>query len=272
MHFRYTYILCLLSLITLLPGCVKYRDLRAFNEGPAFDSVAIKAVGEYRLQTDDILSILIQSSDMLAAEPFNLRSGDANSFSNSAAMSNPGYSTQVNSGTLPAQGYTVDAKGMIQMPQLGSIVVQGLTLEELKKAVEKALQPFLKESLVTIRLLNYRVTILGEVTRPGTISFPRTKVSLLEALGMAGDLTHYAMRDSIMIIRELNGVRSTSYVDLHNRDFVASPNYYIQQNDLVYIPPTKDKRGAVPDNLTRNAPWIISAISTVALVLALFLK
>lgn len=204
------------------------------------------------IQKNDILSILVSSPNPQATALFN-----------SAGTLNQSLTTDQSSNT----GYLVNSDGNIQFPVLGNIKAQGLTktgLEELlaKTLVEKDL---LKDPVVSIRFLNFRVTVLGEVARPSVVTMPNEKLSLLEALGLAGDITIYGNRGNVMVIREENQQKTLKRLDLNSTELFTSPYYYLKSNDIVYVEPNKSKIAST-SRVYQWLPILLSGLSFTAIV------
>ncbi len=253
---NFLYLFFVFSLFTFLTGCVHYRDIVNFNEGEHFPVQQDSIVADYRLrvQPDDILYIGVHTVPPELARPYNLVQTNASG----------GNSSQ---NTL--LGYLVAPDGSIDMVGVGPLSVGGLTLEEVKSLVEQQLSAYLKDPVVDVRFLNFRITVLGEVSKPGTFTFPQQRVTIMEALGMAGDITQFGSRDSILVVRESAGRREYGYLNLHDRKVFESPYFYLKQNDLVYVQPTKAKMTVVSDPARRISPWLGIVSSLTLLVLTL---
>lgn len=141
------------------------------------------------------------------------------------------------------QQYLVDNQGEIDFPVLGRLKISGLTKNECEALIREKLVPYLKETpIVNVRMVNYKISVLGEVTRPGTFTVNNEKVNVLEALAMAGDMTVYGVRDNVKLVREnANGERLIQTLNLNDADLVRSPYFYLQQNDILYVSPNKTK-------------------------------
>ena len=217
----------LILLAWLITGCVNTRLATYFNgitDGVISSNTPIPAS---EVQKNDLLSISISSL-----------SPEASSFFNTAPTSN------VSSENAQLNGYLVSPDGTIQLPILGSIKAAGYTTEQLKDTITKVLtdQKLLTDPVVTIRFLNFRVTVLGEVNKPSVIPVPNEKISLLEAIGLAGDLTLYAKRDNVLVIREDNaGNKILKRINLNNGELLTSPYYYLKSNDIIYVEPNKSR-------------------------------
>lgn len=223
------------------------------------DNIAKMTTDNYsppKIRSNDILIINVAAFDMEAAAPFNLIQPARNLM-------------QVrNMANREVQGYLVNDDGTIEFPVLGTLTVGGMTRQELVDHLKEKLSTYIKNPIVNIDISNYKVTVLGEVNRPGTFTIPDERITLLEALGMAGDLNIYGKRNNVLVLREENGVRTYSKIDLTKSDFIDSPFYYLKQNDVVYVQPNNAQVGAAAYN--RNATVYIS-IASVLISLAVLI-
>ncbi|WKS94944.1 polysaccharide biosynthesis/export family protein [Riemerella columbina] len=194
------------------------------------------------IQPGDEITILVTAKDLGVAAPFNQGTTPSSSrVTYSQASGNNSYSNQ---SSLTGFTYTVSDNGTIDFPILGKISTSGKSLEDLKEEVRKGVSRYIINPTVSAKYANYKITVLGEVSRPGQYIIPDGKVRLLDALGMAGDLTIYGKRDRVLVVREQDGVRTNAYVDLTNADFVNSPYYYLKQNDVIAVAPNKARQSA----------------------------
>ena len=242
--------------IFLFQACVSHEELVNFNREPVLPFGEVEEIlnqVEPRIQNDDILHITVNSYDEEAAKPFNRTIGSGQGAGSSA--SNQSY--------LLLQGYLVDSTGNIDFPVIGQIKVSGFTLTEARNSLHGRLTPYLKDAVVNIRYLNYRFTVLGEVTGPGTYSSYNTKITLLEALGLAGDLTDYANRERILVIRENSGQREYALLSLKDKRIFLSQYYYLKQNDVIYVEPIEARVATVADPAFR---WISFGSALLSLV------
>lgn len=211
-----------------------------------------------RLQPDDLLSIIVNSkSDELLSE-----------FNRGLVSYQPISGTAINSSMI--QTYLIDKEGYIIFPTIGKMKLGGLTREEAVKKLTDAVRQHITDATINLRILNFKVTVEGEVTRPGTYTINSERVTLLQALSLAGDLTIYGKRKNILVIREQDDKRVYKVVDITSTDFMNSEFYYLQQNDVVYVEPNKTRvnSSAVGPNTTA----IISAISVLVAVVALIVN
>jgi polysaccharide export outer membrane protein len=269
MH-KTTFFITLLGFWLLGNGCISHKELLNFNEGAAFPTNPedIAQFPSLRLQPDDILSVSIQSEDPEASAPFNFSGYPAaNSADAGNGLQNP-LKSNSNSGASTAS-YLIDANGEINFPVLGKIKVAGLSTIQLRDTLSLRITKYITKPIINVRLSNFRITLLGEVQRSGTFSFSNEKVSILEALGMAGDVTNYGNRENILVIREINGQRSYGHINLHQRKLFESPYYYLMQNDIIYVEPLRAKVGATTDETTKYLQWAFPIISLVSIIVSL---
>ena len=252
--------LALLSVMFLFCACTSTKKTTYFYGVPSGPIVSTMAVPESIIQKNDILGIVVSDLNPTATAMFNPTKEDNNN--NPAA--DPGKNIS---------GYLVDTDGNIHFPLLGLIKAEGLTKNQLKDKIRKLSidKKVLLDPIVSIRFLNFRVTVLGEVSRPTVIPIPNEKISLLEALGLAGDLTIYGNRTNVMVIREevvagKTDQRSITRLNLNSGDIFASPYYYLQSNDIVYVEPNKAKVASTSAAI-QWLPVIFSALSLAAIVI-----
>lgn len=252
------FLLPLLSILLasiLLTSCANSKKIVYFNnvQDATFPSTTVEK--ELPIQPNDILSITISSLNAEASAPFNLQTNYS------------GRSTTVTGSNIEVGGYLVNADGTLELPILGTIKAAGFTKDQLKDNITNLIlsKKLLVDPIVDIRYLNYEVTVLGEVARPTVIPVPNEKISLLKALGLAGDLTIYGKRDNVLLIREENGKKITRHIDLTSKNFFNSPYYYLEPNDVVYVQPNATK-AATASRTQQFLPILFSALSVVAIV------
>ena len=241
-----------LTIIIFICSCSKpLKNLSYFKEGDpnAQNNIYV----EPKIAKGDILSIIISSDNPKASELFNL--------ANIISSGNQSISNTLTS------GYLVDEHGNIQVYQLGDIYIEGLTKFELTTTLKQKLSTYLQNPLVNIRLLNFKVTVLGEVNKPGTFSIPNEKVNVLEALGLAGDLTLFGERKTIQIVRNIDGKNEFAKLDLTNKEIFNSPYFNLRQNDIVYVDVNPRKVTNLDQTNTRNIGIITGLISSIAFII-----
>ncbi|GEC79196.1 polysaccharide biosynthesis/export family protein [Flavobacterium aquatile] len=206
-----------------------------------------------KIQPNDILSIIVSSSSSELSMMYNLNQDQ-------------------NQNSSLFQGYLVSQEGKITLPILGKILVTGISLEELESLLMKKLidEKHLKEPIVTVRLMNAKFTVLGEVNQPGTYKYTEPQISILQALGYAGDLTINGKRENVLLIREENNIKSYIMIDLTSKNWFSSPHYYIKPNDIIYVNPNGPKVKTA--GYVGNLGTFISVVSvSVSLVLTIIL-
>jgi polysaccharide biosynthesis/export protein len=233
--------------ILIISSCASKKDVLYFSDVNLKEQDKT-VLSEGKIQANDILSIIVDSSSPELASIYN--------------------TTQPPSSTI--NGYLVTMDGAITLPVLGKIKVQELTILELENLLVKKLIDgnHLSNPTVTVRLTNAKFTILGEVNNPGTYTFNEQNISLLQALGYAGDLTIHGKRQDVLIIREENNKRTYTTVDLTSKKWFGSPNYYIKPNDVIYVNPNGPKvsaSGYVP-SLTNLLAVVSIAVTTILLI------
>ncbi|MEL7427027.1 MAG: polysaccharide biosynthesis/export family protein [Bacteroidota bacterium] len=255
-----TRVLLYLATATILlgTGCVPYDSLLNYEQ--AQTPFAEQMIDNYKpllIQPNDILHIRLSSANELAIQPFVMQGGEV------AAGGNNAQGLLIN-------GYLVSAEGTINYPSIGTIKVGGMSMQEAKVFLLDQLKPyFTNEPIVDIRLLNFNVSVNGEVASPGTFTVPNERLTVLEAVTLAGDFTSYSRRDSVMVIRESAGDRTFGYVDFNSPEIFRSPYFYLRQNDVVYVQPLRRKVLTVQDPLTRALTWVSAATGIAAIVFTL---
>jgi len=220
-------------LLGLLASCSQ-RNLVYFSNLKDNDRYQTppEAPVELRLQPNDLVSIKVSSLNP-----------ESNALFNRGVLSAPGAAaTSLSAESTPTEGYLLDQNGNVDFPVLGKVKLAGLTNTEATTKMTGLLQQYVKSPIITIRLLNFKVTVIGEVNRPSTFLVPTQRITVLEALGLAGDMTSYGRRENVLLVREQNLVRTTTRLDLNDKALLTSPYFYLQQNDVIYVAPDKIKQ------------------------------
>jgi len=218
------------------------------------------------IQQGDALAIKVTTLDPQSNILYNSGSIPLNGIGSTNTQA--GLPTGASNTATLSEGYVVDNNGDINFPVQGKINLQGLTIEQAQGKLTDLISRTDKGVIVNIRIQNYKVTVIGEVAKPGTFTIPDDKVTLLEALGLAGDMTPLAVRKNVLIIREENGVRTRNYINLNDKDVFNSPFFYLKQNDVVYVQPdNKLKNSQTDTRYIRLIPIITATISALAVVL-----
>ena len=215
------------TMILMMVGCGSSKEVAYWQNIDSISLAASKGLFDAKIMPKDELTILVQTTDPLTSEPFNLRSTGQTSSKNQIT------------------GYLVDNDGMINFPIVGKIHVAGLTKTECEDLIKSKIQPYLARTenpLLSVRTSSYRITVIGEVNRPGVIPVATEKISLVEALAEAGDMTIYGKRDNVLLVREdKSGEKHKVRLNMNDANIINSPYYYLQQNDIVYVEPHKVK-------------------------------
>lgn len=255
--------LLLLAWLIAMASCTSYKKVPYLQNSADIDTTIVSELYDARIQPKDMLTITVSSEKPEAAIPFNLTIPTT---MNSGA-SNGGSSRSLSSQPV-LQTYLVDNDGYIDFPVLGRIEVNGMTKGELETYIKEHIKSsFTTDPIVTVRMANYKVTILGEVASPGTKTITNEKVNVFEAVAMAGDLTLFGKRDNVKLIREnADGTKKIIPLNLNDANIIYSPYYYLQQNDILYVEPNKAKaRGADLSNMTSmwfSATSLLMAVIT----------
>lgn len=272
MKFINKHLIFLLSLaysVLLFTSCTSNKNLAYFKNVP--DSIKNLTIPttEYKpilIKKDDILSVNIQTIDPSVTSGVNQQSSVSSALANTSGMGNLGQSNQ--QGAPPTGGFLVDNEGYIQLPVLGRIKVVGLTTSAAKDSLQQLAAKYYKEPTVSLRFANFRVSVLGEVNKPSVYTFPNEKISILDALSYAGDLTAYGKRKDVLLIREDENTGNKQFIkmDLNSTDFFKSPYFYLKQNDMIYVPPSKSKEVITDVSLTRTIAFM-TPITSILIVL-----
>ncbi|KAB1155794.1 polysaccharide biosynthesis/export family protein [Flavobacterium luteum] len=186
---------------------------------------------EIKIQPDDLLMIIVSAEESESAIPFNLKTYNV---TNTKQL-------DLVVGQQSLQLYLVDASGTIEFPVLGKLKVSGYTRSEVLKMFQEKISKYISKPIINLRITNFKFSVQGEVNLPGTYQVISERITLIEALTMAKDLTIYGKRNNILLIREIDGVKSYNRVDITKADFINSPFYYLAQNDVIYVEPNKNK-------------------------------
>lgn len=216
-----TFLITILFLSLVFTSCRSLKkEVVYFQNAKNFETIVDTDSFTPKFKVNDIVSIYVSTYDVEASRPFNLikQSGG--------------------SGNAQYLDYLIDAEGNIDFPVLGKIKLLGLTVEEAKDLIKQKLSDgYLKDPIVNMRILNFRISVLGEVRSPGTYTVSGERITIMEALGLAGDLTIKGRRDNILIVRDFNGTKTYTRVNITNKEIFNSPVYFLTQNDVVYVEP-----------------------------------
>lgn len=244
--------LLLIVTVLVLGSCASKRDVVYYQDVGEFETLVDGNAFEPKFKVDDLVSIHISTLNPEASAPFNL------------------YKTGGQEGgyRLEQVNYLVDQAGEIDFPVIGKIKILGLTPEELRVMLREKLADYLKNPIINIRLENFTVSILGEVNRPGTYRINGEEITIMEALGLAGDMTIKGMRKNVLVIRDFNGTKVYTRIDLTTKEASKSPVYYLTQNDVVYVEPNQSAVTASSlDNRASIAVSIASVLITSTVII-----
>ncbi|RVU00290.1 hypothetical protein EOD41_12460 [Mucilaginibacter limnophilus] len=247
-------------IILTMCSCTVNKKVKYFQDLP--DSVKYGAISTVPfkdpvIQKDDIISIVIQTIDPSNTAIVN----------QSALVQSIGSSSASPIGSQQISGYLVDKEGNIEVPLLGKLMVAGLTTSEARELIRVKASVYYKNPAVQVRFANFKITVIGEVAKPATYTLPNEKVSLLDAIGLAGDLTIYGKRENVLLIREIDGQKTYARIDLNSSSTFNSPYFYLKQNDVIYIEPNEAKITSTDAAKTRNITIAASLFSALLVVL-----
>jgi polysaccharide biosynthesis/export protein len=264
---NFLFVVMALWMMHSLSSCGSTKGL-IYMQGP-FDTAKLSIIPpeEPIIRRGDILSIIVYSDNPDATKIYNQ---SLITTANPAGIASTGVTQAVGGSAPSGSGYQVDGDGNIVFQGIGKIHVAGLTKAALKDTLDARLTPYLLHPYYNIRFLNYKFTMMGEVLRPGIVTIPGEKINILEAIALAGDLTAYANRDSVFIIRENNNKREFYWMNLTKPTIMASPCFYLQQNDIVIVQPTKKKSVANDVITIRNITIASTVVSTFAILYSIF--
>ena len=258
-------ILILSSVLLLLASCQSAKQvpyLQNVDEIPADVLAKATYVPEQILMPGDLLDITVMATDRVSVQPFNRRVADLSKSSGSLTSDELNF-------------YLVDNSGYIDMPVLGRIYVQGMTKSELENYIREEIYPkYIHEvPAVTVRFENFRISVTGDVAKPGSFVVPNERINVLEAIAMAGDLNITGRRDNVLLVRvNADGSRTTARLDLTDKDLILSPYFYLQQNDVLYVEPNVSKARSstvVPPTASLAISIIGSALSVASLIMTI---
>jgi len=246
-----------LVLLLLFSSC-SVKKIVYFNDLPADTTRILKQAAAFTepvIQSDDILSITIQTLDPTTAAVAN----------QAVAVQAVGASSATNVGSQVISGFLVDKDGYVHMALIGKVEVRGLTTYQARERITTLASQYYKDPTVQVRFANFKVTVLGEVTRPATYTVPNEKVTVLDALGLAGDMTIYGKRENVLLVRDQGNEKELIRLNLNDSDMLQSPYFYLRQNDVIYVEPGKAKAAA--NNAARTQTYaIIGSILSVLII------
>ncbi len=240
----------------VLTNCASRKEFVYFQDNK---DTKITSEQQLKLKQGDILNIKVFGCDEESIKIFNIPS-----------TNNQNVTRNYFSGGISANGYLINKKGEIDFPLIGGIKIVNLSLEEASDLLKNKLNTYLKDPKVSIQIQNFKITVLGDVRNPGTIEVPNEKITLIEAIGIAGDLNITAKRKNILLLREEDGIKKQYRIDITNKDFINSPAYYLVQNDVIYIEANKAKINS--SNVTGSSSILVAIASLVITTVNIILK
>jgi len=240
--------------VFLIQGCNNYKNIAYFTD--LQDTVFATRIveGNYSqpvIQPDDILSITVHTIDPQSSASIN----------QSMTLPTIGASSATPIGNQLTSGFLVDQNGEVQLSMIGKVKLAGLSTHEARDLLTSRAARYYKDPSVQVRFANFKITLIGEVARPATYTVPNEKISLLDALGLAGDLTIFGRRENVLLVRENNGTKEFVRFNLNSSNLFKSPYFYLKQNDVIYVEPTKGKAASTDAARTRTITLVASFIS-----------
>ncbi|ACU62200.1 polysaccharide biosynthesis/export family protein [Chitinophaga pinensis] len=261
----------LLSFVSAIPlftfmSCSTPKNVTYFRDIP--DTVLRRSIDQApyytpEIQVDDILQVTIQTLDPASTAMLNQ--------TNTASWPVTGTSgTQPASNTAASNvsGFLVDKDGYVVLPLIGKVLVKGKTTDKVRDDIRAKAAEYYKDPVVNVRFANFKITVLGEVTRPSTYIVPNEKVTLLDAIGMAGDLTIYGKRENVMLIRDAGPKKEFIRFNLNDSKTFTSPYFYLRQGDVVYVEPDKNKVSGTDTNSVKRIAVITSVLTLLVVVIS----
>ena len=262
------YIACFFITLSLFSCKVErvgyFRDIPDSTtlSGPKFLSAMVPQAPI--VNTDDVLNITIQTLDPTANTVLNQGNLPINS---GAVTGNSNFSQAA------IAGYLVDKNGYVHLPYIGDVLVKGLTTSDIRNSITEKISVYFKDPVVNVRFSNYKITVLGEVKNPTTFLIPNENPTIIDALGLAGDITLYGRRDNVMLIRtNENGKREIARLNLDSSKIIESPYFYLRPNDVLYVEPSADRIQSISAYRTRDIAIIGSALSLMIVIMARLIR
>lgn len=250
--------------VQLLSSCTTPKNVTYFQDVPDTlrqKMVALSAYYTPVIQPDDILQVSIQTLDPAATALLS----QPNTANWPAMGANAAGSTG-NTSSANVTGFLVDKDGYVILPLIGKVMAKGRTTDQIRDEIRTKAAEFYKDPVVTVRFANFKITVLGEVARPSTYVMPNEKVTLLDAIGIAGDLTIFGRRENVMLIRDNNGQKEFARFNLNNSNIFTSPYFYLHQGDVVYVEPNKAKVASTDIAQVRRLSILATALSLLIVI------
>ncbi len=252
--------LLLMTGLVVFSSCVPQKKIKYLQKQVAGDTTLAPSLQNdknYIIQVRDNLYIRVYSLDPNASLYFNKQS-----------VSGGSYNDYANDASIYLNSYSVDDNGHIEFPIIGKVLVAGKTIGEVNELIQKLVSEYMKEVAVVVKLVNFKVTVMGEVGRPGELTFYQNQVNIFQAIAQAGDMSEFANRGKVALVRKTKEGSVVINLDLNRHEILYSPYYYLQPNDILYVPPLGYKRWG----LGSTFPWaiVLSSVSTTLLLINYF--
>lgn len=257
-HYIYSFLL-LITTTLIISSCASKKNILYLQDIEAYQELDDSTFNDIRIQKSDLLAITVSSTDQKSAGPFNLP----------VVASSSGLSTTVNS-RQELQTYLVGEDGYIDFPILGRISVINKAKEQVVSELKQQLLKYIKEPIITLRITNFSISVLGEVNKPGSYSINNERVTIFQALSLAGDMTVYGKRKDVLVIREKDGKKTYTKLDFTSKDILLSPYYYLQQNDVILVSPNKAQIQSSAFN--RNTSIFVSIAGVIISVITILIR
>lgn len=252
-------LLLLSAILVLASSCASKKNILLFQDLEEYKASEDSTYSSIRIKKNDLLTIIVSTEDKKSAVPFNL-----------TAVTSANSDLTSISGQQRLQTYLVNNDGQIQFPVLGDVELIGKTTIEATNFIKSKLLKYIKNPIVNLRITNFKVSVLGEVTRPGTFIITDERITILEALSRAGDMTIFGKRTDVLVIREQNGVKSHHRLDLTSKNLLSSPCYFLQQNDVVIVSPNGAQVQSSASN--RNSGLFVSIAGVIITVISILTR
>lgn len=255
-------LLIVAATVFVFAGCASQKRVWYLQDAQPYTPEQIGQKGQIRIKPLDRLTVVVNSKDPELAVPFN---------SSTSYSSLSGIPTTSTSGSQSLQIFNVDEHGMLDLPVIGKIECKGMTRAELARAIAERIVAggYINDPAVNVQFADMKISIIGEVARPGEYGLTRDRISIFDALAMAGDMTVFGVRTDVAVTREVDGVRTMIFLDLTSKDAFDSPAFYLQQNDIVYVKPNKYK--AQSGEINQNRSFYLSLLGTAVSVATLII-
>ena len=263
----YLAIIILQAITITFSSCVNQKQIAYFQKSQGqSDTIKIAKAYVPKIQSGDILSINIGSLNAIASSFFNPYSSmTANIETSDATSAGSGVAPTPALSQSASPGYLVGADGIIEIPLVGSVKLAGLTTTQAKELIKDRLKKYLKEPTVNVRVMNYKISVMGEVAKPGVFIIPNETITIPEALSMAGDLTIYGKRNNVLVVRDLDGEKEFGRINLNSRDIYTSPYFYLHNNDVIYVEPG-NARSTQANQAVTLVPIAVSILTLILII------